>query len=67
MDKNIKTCCKDCKERTYKCHSSCPKYAEFQKQNEEKKRALYKRQEELNDYLGVKFKGLHRTYRKKRK
>ena len=67
MDKNIKTCCKDCMERTYKCHSSCKKYAEFQKQNEEKKRALYKRQGELNDYLGVKFKGLHRTYRKKRK
>ena len=67
MDKNIKTCCKDCTKRTYKCHSSCPKYAEFQKQNEEKKRALYKRQGELNDYLGVKFKGLHRIYRKKRK
>ena len=67
MDKNIKTCCKDCTERTYKCHYSCPKYAEFQKQNEEKKRALYKRQGELNDYLGVKFKGLHRVYRKKRK
>ena len=67
MDKNIKTCCKDCMERTYKCHSSCQKYAEFQKQNEEKKRALYKRQGELNDYLGVKFKGLHRIYRKKRK
>ena len=66
MDKNIKTCCKDCM-GTYKCHSSCQKYAEFQKQNEEKKRALYKRQGELNDYLGVKFKGLHRTYRKKRK
>lgn len=54
-------------ERTYKCHSSCPKYAEFKKQNEEKKRALYKRQVELNDYLGVKFKGLNRVYRKKRK
>ena len=67
MDKNMKTCCKDCMERTYKCHSSCAKYAEFQKQNEEKKRALYKRQGELNDYLGVKFKGLNRTYRKKRK
>ena len=67
MDKNIKTCCKDCMERTYTCHSSCPKYAEFQKQNEEKKRALYKRQGELNDYLGVKFKGLNRVYRKKRK
>ena len=67
MDKNIKMCCKDCMKRTYKCHSSCPKYAEFQKQNEEKKRALYKRQGELNDDLGVKFKGLHRIYRKKRK
>ena len=67
MDKNIKTCCKDCMERTYKCHSFCPKYAEFHKQNEEKKRALYKRQGELNDYLGVKFKGLHRANRKKRK
>ena len=67
MDKNIKTCCKDCMERAYKCHSSCPKYAEFQKQNEEKKRALHKRQGELNDYLGVKFKGLNRVYRKKRK
>lgn len=54
-------------ERTYKCHSSCPKYAEFKKQNEEKKRALYNRQVELNDYLGVKFKGLNRVYRKKRK
>ena len=67
MDKNIKTCCKDCTELTYKCHSSCPKYAEFQKQNEEKKLALYKRQGELNDYLGVKFNGLNRVYRKKRK
>ena len=67
MDKNIKTCCKDCMERTYKCHSSCPKYAEFQKQNEEKKQALYKRQVELNDYLGVKFKRLNRANRKKRK
>lgn len=67
MDKNIKTCCKDCVERTYKCHSSCPKYAEFQKQNEEKKLALHKRQRELNDYLDVKLNGLHRIHRKKRK
>lgn len=67
MDKNIQTCCKDCKERTYKCHSSCSKYREFQKQNEEKRQVLYKRQGELNDYLGVKFKGLSRIYRKKRK
>lgn len=67
MDKNIQTYCKDCKERTYKCHSSCSKYKEFQKQNEEKRQVLYKRQGELNDYLGVKFKGLNRIYRKKRK
>lgn len=67
MDKNIQTCCKDCSERTYKCHSSCPKYREFKKQNEEKRKVLYKRQGELNDYLGVKFKGLQRIYKKKRK
>ena len=67
MDKRVQTYCKDCTERTYKCHSSCKKYAEFKKQNEEKKKALYKRQGELNDYLYVKFKGLNRIYRKKRK
>ena len=67
MEKKKKTCCKDCMERTYKCHSSCQKNAEIQKQNEEKRKVRYKRQGELNDYLGVKFNGLYRVYRKKRK
>lgn len=29
--------CKDCSERSAECHSTCDKYREFQKQNEELK------------------------------
>ena len=35
----IKSCCKDCKDRKYKCHSDCEKYKKFKLILEREKKA----------------------------
>jgi hypothetical protein len=35
----IKSCCKDCKDRKYKCHSDCAKYKKFKLVLEQEKKA----------------------------
>lgn len=55
--------CKDCKERHLHCHSTCEKYNDFLKENEQRKAKIRKAKEEEWEMTGYVIQNRERYIR----
>ena len=57
----MKSPCKDCCERCYKCHSNCERYLKFRAELDETNEQ--KRSEDFNNYYYEKYRRIQRRHK----